>query len=121
MAANTCTSTTGVVSGSDPNFILTLKTMAVSGLGLLIKYTKGTETGVSITIDSIISTLSATDKYRHIAMSGAAVASYTFTLSASGNYRIPIELFAAEKTVCANITFASAGQGGAIIANFMEA
>ena len=120
MAANTVTGSTatGVITGTDPNFVVTYKTMAVSGVVLMVKYTKGTEDSVSITFDTINPSLHATDKYRHIDNSAAV---YTMTFTATGNYRIPIELLPSEKIICANITFSAATQGGAVVANFMEA
>lgn len=121
MAANTCTSSTGTVTGTDPNFVVPYKTMAMEGVILYIKYTKGTEDSISITFDSINASLHATDKYRHIVLSGAALSAYTMTISASGNYRIPIEIIQAETLIYANVVFSAAAQDGAVVANFMEA
>jgi len=120
MAANTLTSGSGTVSGTDPNFILTYKTNNNSGVVLMVNYTKGTEASISITLDVVNKSLHATDKYRMITMSGATVSAWTFTISATGKYRIPIEIIDSEKIICANITYATAGQDGVCVANFME-
>jgi hypothetical protein len=121
MAANTCTSASGTASGTDPNFVVSFKTAAIDGVVLMVKYTKGTEDSISITLDTINPSLHATDKYRHITMSGAAVSSYTFTMSATGNYRIPIELLPSETKLYANVVFSASGQSGAVVVNMMEA
>jgi hypothetical protein len=121
MAANTCTSTTGTASGTDPNFIVTYKSINPVGLILLVKYTKNTEDSLTITLDSINPSLHATDKYRHVVLSGTALSAYTMVLTATGNYRIPISVIDSEKTICANLVFSAADQGGAVVANFMEA
>ena len=121
MAVNTATSTTGTASGTDPNFVIAFKTAAIDGVVLMVKYTKGTEDSLSITLDTINPSLHATDKYRHITMTGAAVSAYTFTMSATGNYRIPIELVPSETKLYANAVFSAADQGGAVVVNLMEA
>ena len=121
MAANTCTSSTGTVTGTDPNFVVPYKTIAEKGVILYVKYTKGTEDSISITFDSINTSLSSSDKYRHIVLSGSTLSAYTMTISATGNYRIPIEVIPAENLIYANIVFSAAGQDGAVVANFMEA
>lgn len=120
MGANVVSSTTGVVTGTDPNFVVTYKTNNPEGLILYVKYTKGTESGITITFDSLNPSLHATDVYRHVSISGTTLSAYTMTISATGNYRIPMPLIASEKRLIANIVFGSAGQGGAVVCNFME-
>ncbi|MFA5340245.1 MAG: hypothetical protein WC332_00565 [Clostridia bacterium] len=120
MAANACTSTTGTVTGTDPNFVVTYKTNNPEGLILYVKYTKGTEASISITFDTVNPSLHATDKYRHVSISGTTLSAYTMTISSTGNYRIPMPLIGSEKQLIANVVFATAGQGGAVVANFCE-
>lgn len=121
MAANTCTSTTGTVSGTDPNFILAYKSKNSEALYLMIKVTIGTMTSVSITFDVINPSLHATDKYRMSAVQGTDLVADTMVIKASGNYRIPIPVTKSESKIYANITPASAAADGVIVANFMEA
>lgn len=120
MAANTCTSNTGTKSGTDPNFVVTYRTQQSQGVVLYVKYTKGSETGITITLDVINTSLHATDKYRHTSISGTALGSWTMVISGTGNYRIPIPVVAGESSIIANITFSGAGTDGAVVANFME-
>jgi len=126
MAANTCTSSTGTVTGSDNAFVLTYKTNANDGVVLYVKYTQGTDTGITITFDTknpslnAGSALTSTDVYRLVSLSGTALSAYTMVITATGNYRIPIPLLSSEKEVVANITFSSAAKDGAVVANFME-
>jgi hypothetical protein len=51
-AANTCTSSTGVVTGADPSFLLSYKTNNDQGLVLLIDYTRTAAYDLTITIDT---------------------------------------------------------------------
>lgn len=120
MADNSCTSGSGTVTGTDPSFAVSYKTNQDNGLVLYVKYTKGTEAGVTITFDVINSSLHATDKYRHVSLSGVTLSPLTMTLFATGNYRIPLPLIVSENTIIANFVFALAGQGGVVVANWME-
>ena len=120
MAANTVVSSTGAYSGTDPDFIVEYKANTSSGVVLMLKYTKGTEDNITLTFDVINPSVSATDKYRHIALTGDSVGSYSLDIAASGNYRIPLAITASEKKVYANISFSASDQGGAVVANFME-
>lgn len=121
MAANTCTSTTATVTGTDASFKASFKTNGSAGVVLLIKYTKNTETGITITIDTVNPSIHATDAYRMTELSGSSLGAWTMIIGASGNYRIPIPIIFPEKTIAANITFSSSNQGGAVVANFTEA
>jgi hypothetical protein len=119
MAANSVTSTTGTKSGTDPNFIVAYRTQQSQGIVLYIKYTRATDTGITITFDVLNTSLHATDKYRHTALIGTALAAYTLVISASGNYRIPIPVITGETTVYANITYGG-GADGVTVCNFCE-
>ncbi len=120
MAANTVTSTTGTVSGSDPSFVVTYKAGSDQGIVLYVKYTQGTEAHITLTFDTLNASLHASDKYRMTSVSGTMLTAYTMVITLSGNYRIPLPIIASEKTICVNIAFSSAAQGGAAVANFME-
>ncbi len=52
MAASTCSSKTGIVSGTDPSFILRQNINNDQGIILCLKYAKGTEANVTITFDA---------------------------------------------------------------------
>lgn len=119
MAASTVTSSTGVVSGTDPNFAVTYKTNTSQGLVLYVDYTKGTETGISITFDVMNPSL-GTSLFRQVSISGTTLSAYAMTITATGRYRIPTPVIVGEKTIVANVVFGSSNQGGAAIINFME-
>jgi len=51
MGANLCTSKTGSISGADPSFILRQNINNDQGVVLCVKYAKGTEANVTITVD----------------------------------------------------------------------
>lgn len=52
MAANTAVTKTGTMSGTDPSFILRQAINNDRGVFLCLKYTKGTEANVTVTIDT---------------------------------------------------------------------
>lgn len=126
MAANSVTSYTGTVTSADPAFIVAHKMKANSGVVLMIKYTLGTSTSITITFDVLNpslnsnANLTSTDKYRMISLSGTTVSSYTMVISAAGNYRIPLAITSSESIIYANITFNQAGVDGVVIADFVE-
>jgi hypothetical protein len=120
MAASTLTSSTGTVTGTDPSFILAYRTQQSNGVVLYVKYTQGTDTGITITFDVLNTSLHATDKYRHTSLDGTALAAFTMTISASGNYRIPVPVITSETTIYANITYSGAGLDGVTVSNFLE-
>ena len=64
---------------------------------------------------------SLVDVYRLTSLNGILLSAYTLVLTATGNYRIPLPVISSEKIVCANITFSSSAQDGAVIANLVEA
>lgn len=119
MAANTIETKTGTASGTDPNFIVAYKTQQSQGVVLYVKYTRGSDTGITITFDVLNTSLHATDKYRHTSLDGTALKAYTMVISASGNYRIPIPVVCGETTIYANITYGG-GADGVTVANFQE-
>lgn len=121
MAANTCSSSTGTASGTDPNFIVAYKTNNPEAVYLMIKVTIGTMVSVSITFDIINDSISTTDKYRITALQGTDLVSDTMVIKSSGNYRIPVPIFASEKKIYANITPTTSGADGVIVADFLEA
>jgi hypothetical protein len=118
--ANTVTSSTGVVTGTDPNFVVTHPTNSSMGSILYLKYTKGTESGITLTFDKLYPNLHATDVYRHVTLSGTALSAYTMAITASGNYRIPIPVIAGERKIIVNVVYGSSAQGGATVVNFIE-
>jgi len=120
MAANTVTSSTGTSSGTDPSFVVAYRTNNSNGLILYVKYTQGTDTGITITFDVLNTSLHATDKYRHVSVSGTLISAYTLEITLSGNYRIPLPVMSGEKTIYANITYSGAGLSGTTVANFIE-
>lgn len=120
-AANTCTSKTGVVSGTDTNFVLTYKASAGEKLWLMIKYTIATSTNITITFEAINASLHATDKYKiTYPTDDTTTKVLTITISAEGNYRIPLEKIASERTVIANIAITGTTEDAVIVANFVE-
>ena len=126
MAANTCTSSTGTVTGSDNAFVVTFKTNGGGFNILRLKYTKGTESYITLTIDTLNPSLNAgaslgsSDVYGYVSQTGTVLAASSVTINTSDNLRIPIETTIGEKEIIANITFSSAGQGGAVTANLTE-
>ena len=122
MAANTVTSKTGTVTtvSSDTSFLLTQRVNNPDGVVLYLKYAIGTSTSVTVTIDVLRPTLHATDKYRMIALDATDVGSYTFVMSAAGNYRIPLELAPGETTVYANIAITATNTTAVVVADICE-
>jgi pyruvate kinase len=120
MAANVTTSTTATVSGTDPNFIVAYKSTNKKVV-LMVKYTKNTETGLTLTFDVLNPSLHATDKYRMVLIDTVSYsAQYSVTFTASGNYRVTLTKLQSETVIYANAVFGSANQGGAAVINFME-
>ncbi len=120
MSANLCTSSTGIVTGSDPIFVISYATNSSTGLVFYLKYAKGTEASITVTFSSLNTSL-GTDLYQYSMISGTTLSAYTMTVSASGNYRIPTPVIVGEKEIVATIVFASSGQGGVVVCNFLEA
>ncbi len=121
MAANTCTSKTGTMTGSDPGFVLTQDVRnKKTGVFLFLKYTIGTSGGLTVTIRTIVKHLSSTDLYQAILLTGAAVSALSYTIAASGNYKIPIPLALPDDVASIAIVFGSAGKDAAVVANILE-
>jgi hypothetical protein len=123
MAANTCTSGTGTVTGTDPSFTLTQSVRNTrEGVFLFLKYTIGTSGSITLTFTTkcVTSALTATDAYSIVQLSGSAVSALTYTISAAGNYKIPVPLSQFDDTLLVAITFGSAATDGAVAANILE-
>ena len=129
---NTCmTGKAGATAwaGTDPNVTVTYSTHtttnSVMGVGTIIyiKYTKGGEASVTFTFTRKNPSLSTADLYTDYAYNlySGAVGLVTVTFTASGNYALPLPVYASQASVVANIVFNTpAGAGGALIVNFME-
>jgi len=121
LVANTCTSTTATVTGTDPSFVVTHKmSTAAQGVVVYVKYAKGSETGITMTFEVINPSLSATDEYSYYTLSGTALGAQTITQTATGNYRIVFTKIESERTIIVNVVFGSATQSGAVVVNFNE-
>ena len=123
MAANTCTSTTATVASADPVFTVT-KSMRnrEDGCFLYLKYTLGTSASIAITIATkcLTSSITATDAYSIVSLSGSALSALSYTISAAGNYKIPIPLSQYDDTIIVTITYNAAAQSGAVVANILD-
>jgi len=121
MAANTCTSATATVTGSDPDFLVTYKSYNhKEGVIFYVKYTAGTSTSLTITFDVYEAVLSSSDKYRVVALSGGIASSLTYQFTTAGNYRIPVPMAQNEQRVVANVSFNASAQSGAAVCNFTD-
>lgn len=117
--ANTLTSQTGTAAGSSPNFTVTYLSSS-SKVIALIKYVKSTD-NLTITFDVINKSLHATDKYRVTVMAAdATTAGLSIAMTASGNWRIPIDKLPSDSTIIANCTYAGAGGSSTCEFNFLE-
>jgi galactitol-specific phosphotransferase system IIB component len=127
MAANTCASSTGTVSGTDPNFVLTKRVAnRKDGVFLYLKYTIGTSTTLTIAVKTICASLSATDTYRTVQTAGTTMTAQTYVIYASGistseNFKIPIALSQHDDTLIITITPNTGGVDAVLVANIMEA
>lgn len=117
--ANTCTSSTSTVTGTDPSFVVTHKPNSSSGAILYLKFTQGTAETLTLTFEVVNKSLS-TDKYKYPVLTGAAMTAYTITIATTGSYRIPLALIPAEMTIICNVTYSAGNQGGVVVANFLE-
>lgn len=123
MAANTCTSKTGTVSGTDPNFKLVQNVRnRESGCYLYLKYTLESSGGLTLTLKTSNATghLTSTDEYSLITLTGAAISGLTYTIAAGGNYRIPITLGPYDDSIAITIVAGSAAGSGVIVADILE-
>lgn len=95
----------------------------VGGL-LYMKYTKGDEDGVTISISYATKGLVATDFYQHIAVNSSTrvVTPTTYIFTASGSYRLPVTWTTEERVL--KFTFTQYGvtaATGTIDVDFREA
>jgi len=109
------------LSGSDATYDATAH--GVGGL-LYIKYTKGNETGVTISFSYKARGLAASDRYSHMSLNASTriMTPTTYILNASGSYRIPFTWTAEETAV--KFTFTQYGvttATGTIDVDFREA
>ena len=124
MAANTATSTTGVISGTDPSFVLTQSVRnRRDGAFLFLKYTIGTSGSLTITITTkcVTSSITATDAYSIVQLSGSSITPLTYTITAAGNYKIPIPLSQFDDSILIALALGSAAADAVLTANILEA
>ena len=123
MAANTCTSPTGTMTGTDASFTLTQSVRnRREGAFLFLKYVIGTSGSITLTFSTKCTTsaLTATDAYKIVQLSGSAISALSYTISAAGNYKIPIPLSQFDDTLIIGIVFGSAGADASVVANILE-
>jgi hypothetical protein len=120
MSANTLTSTTGTVAGSDPTFTVTYNSNSSSKVAVYIKYTKGGENSLTVTFGTINKIISATDVYQDLGISTTSLAAYSAVFTASGNYRVLYPTMDTEKKLVVTGVFAAGNQGGVAVINFLE-
>ena len=124
MAANTLTSTTATVAGTDPTFTVTkLVFNRDQGCFLYIKYSLGTSTSITVTLSTKCKTssLTATDAYSIVQLSGSSISALSYVIVAAGNYKIPIPLCQFDDELTVTIVFNAANQGGAVVADILDA
>lgn len=102
----TSTSNTLDIVSLDATYMAT--SHGVGGL-LYMKYTKGNEDGVTVTISYATKGLVLTDFYKHIAVNSSTriISATSFIFTASGNYRLPITWTTEERVI--KFTFAQYG------------
>lgn len=121
MAANTMTSTTGTVAGTDPSFTVVFPTFNHrEGAFIYLKYATGTSTSITVAPTFINKSVHATDYYAPVIASGSLLSAISYTISVAGNYRIPIPLTTEETSLRISIAFNAAAQGGSVIINKLE-
>jgi hypothetical protein len=118
--ADSCTSKTGTVTGTNPNFVVTYKTNSSKKVIAYVKYTKNTD-NLTLTFDVINPSLNATDQYHVTVIAADATTSVqTVSLTSTGNVRVPIEIDCSDKTVICNATFASGAGTSTAVVEFGE-
>ena len=110
-----------VVVGTDATYTATAHG---SGGLLYVKYIKGSEDGVRISLSYGSKFINPTERYQHISLNSATrvLSPTTYVLTASGNYRIPITWTVEE----VNLTFGFSQYGavawdGSVDVDFREA
>lgn len=120
MAASTCTSSTATVTGTDPNFVATYKTNSLSKVIALIKYTKAAQ-NLTTTFEIINPSISDTDKYKVTTrIADGTTTPVSIAQTASGNWRVPLDIVSSDKIVIASCTFAASNGGDDVKVNFIE-
>jgi len=84
MAANSVTSSTGVVSGGDVTFLVPGSKESVF---LYIDYTIGNGTSIAVTMGSINPSIHASNEYLHAPFATGTVAAITLTFNTSSQKR----------------------------------
>ena len=112
--ANVTTSRTSGVA----NDVVTHPVGKSQGAHMYLKYAKGNGTSVQITLTFIDPKLSPTDEYQPIYFGALMAPSpLTITLSASGNYRIPIPMALGEEWIKATVVY-TGGNTQALVVDF---
>jgi hypothetical protein len=120
MPASTVTSTTGVVTGADPNFVVTYKTNSLAKVIALIKYAK-TAQNLTTTFEIINPSIHATDKYKvTVQIADGSTIAKSITQSASGNWRVPLDIVSSDKIVVAACSYVASNGGDTAVVNFIE-
>ncbi len=124
MAANTCTSTSGTAAGTDPTFTVTQSIRnRKEGVYAFVKYTIGTTTALTLTLTTKCvtqsETITTTDAYSVVSVSGTALSALTYVISAAGNYKIPIALGPFDDTLVITAVFTGTAASGAAVINIL--
>ena len=123
MAANLLTSTTATVAGTDPTFTVTKSVRnRKDGCFLYLKYTLGTTTSLTITIATKCKTssITATDAYSIVQLSGSTIGALSYTIVAAGNYKIPIPLSQFDDEIIVTMAYNAAASDGVVVANILD-
>jgi len=119
MAANTVTSTTGVVSGTDPSLVATFKIHYIQkALFLYVKYTKGNGANPTMTIGFVNPKVHASDIYQQALFATANQAAVTTTFTATGIFRFELKPSLQETQLVASFAF-STGDTQVIVCNMV--
>jgi len=119
MAANTVTSTTGVVSGTDPSLVATFKIHYMQkALFLYVKYTKGNGANPTMTIGFVNPKVHASDIYQQALFATANMAPVTATFTVSGKFRFELKPSLRESQLKVSFEF-STGDTQAVICDMV--
>lgn len=116
--ADTLTSKSGSVSANVVTFLVPGKK---DGVFLMVKFTIGGGTSVSLQATMIAPSLSATDEYNPIYLDtdGITVKLQSFKLTAGGNYRIPLSVGGGEKKLKITPTFVGGPGNMAVVVDMI--
>jgi len=117
MAASTCTSKTGTVTGTTPNFIVTKKLHGSKEIIVLLKYTKSTD-NLTVTMELVGSTSTAKYRTTNVADDGT-IAVQSISLTATSSLRVPVKLASSDTNIYVNLTFAG-DAGSDCVVDFIE-